>query len=419
MPGIEKTGSRFYNVENSRKESTEVYMSRRPTKKKRMAILVVVFLAAALLFVWQEREGIRGAILTWDEEVPYQQVSLEERSLEDKYYYGQIPEEDQKAYQEVLEGLREHKEEIYVHCEKAERANELFVLVLKDFPEIFWCDGRVTATAYSGGEPYTVLEPRYLCGAEEQKERQQEIQEEAREWLAGAPADAGDFEKIQYVYETIVDQVEYEAEAPDGQNIYSVLVNRRSVCAGYAKATQYLLERLGVFCTYVTGETREGESHAWNLVLCEGDYYYVDTTWGDPVFQSEEGEEQQGYINYDYLCCSEEELFRTHTPDGDVELPRCTSMDWNYYVVNGMYYTDYDREEILKKMNQVISEGGNPSVFKFSDEKIYEQAREGILGDLIKRAADNLGRWYDLTEVHYRYLDQESQNKITIYWQYE
>lgn len=401
-------------------------MRRRPRRRKKscftvagLTVLATVLLGAVLFFVWQEGEGFSGALLVQEEEVPYQQVSLEEGSLGDKYYYRQIPEADQKAYQEVLEGLREHQEEIYVHCEKAERANELFALVLKDFPEIFWCDGRVTATAYSGGEPYTVLEPRYLCGVEEQKEREQEIQEEAREWLAGAPGEAGDFEKIQYVYETIVDQVEYKEEAPDGQNIYSVLVNRQSVCAGYAKATQYLLEQLGVFCTYVTGETREGESHAWNLVLCEGDYYYVDTTWGDPVFQSEEGEEQQGYINYDYLCCSEEELFRTHTPDGDVELPRCTSMDWNYYVVNGMYYTDYDREEILKKMNQVISEGGNPSVFKFSDEKIYEQAREGILGDLIKRAADNLGRWYDLTEVHYRYLDQESQNKITIYWQYE
>ena len=87
---------------------------------------------------------------------------------------------------------------------------------------------------------------------EEQKDREQEIREEAREWLAGAPGEAGDFEKIQYVYETIVDQVEYKEEAPDGQNIYSVLVNRQSVCAGYAKATQYLLEQLGVFCTYVT-----------------------------------------------------------------------------------------------------------------------------------------------------------------------
>ncbi len=26
------------------------------------------------------------------------------------------------------------------------------VLVLKDFPEIFWCDGRVSATAYTGEE---------------------------------------------------------------------------------------------------------------------------------------------------------------------------------------------------------------------------------------------------------------------------
>ena len=151
-------------------------MRRRPRRRKKscftvagLTVLATVLLGAVLFFVWQEGEGFFGALPAQEEEVPYQQVSLEEGSLEDKYYYGQIPEEDQKAYQEVLEGLREHQEEIYVHCEKAERANELFALVLKDFPEIFWCDGRVTATAYSGGEPYTVLEPRYLCGVEEQK----------------------------------------------------------------------------------------------------------------------------------------------------------------------------------------------------------------------------------------------------------
>ena len=130
-------------------------MRRRPRRRKKscftvagLTVLATVLLGAMLFFVWQEGEGFFGALPAQEQEVPYQQVSLEERSLEDKYYYGQIPEEDQKAYQEVLEGLREHKEEIYVHCEKAERANELFVLVLKDFPEIFWCDGRVTATAH-------------------------------------------------------------------------------------------------------------------------------------------------------------------------------------------------------------------------------------------------------------------------------
>ena len=70
-------------------------------------------------------------------------------------------------------------------------------------------------------------------------------------------------------------------------------------------------------------------------------------------------------------------------------------------------------------MNEVISQGGNPSVFKFSDSQVYEQAKEGIFGDLIQRAADNLARWYGLAEVRYRYLDEEAQNKITIYWQYE
>ena len=87
------------------------------------------------------------------------------------------------------------------------------------------------------------------------------------------------------MYDPVVDEVDYDESAPDNQNIYSIFVNRQSVCAGYSKATQYLLEQLGVFRTYVTGKTTEGGNHAWNLVKCNGDYYYVDTTWGDPVFQ--------------------------------------------------------------------------------------------------------------------------------------
>ena len=44
-------------------------------------------------------------------------------------------------------------------------------------------------------------------------------------------------------------------------SIYSVLVNGESVCAGYARTTQYLLERLNVFCTYVTGTATVSYTH--------------------------------------------------------------------------------------------------------------------------------------------------------------
>ena len=125
---------------------------------------------------------------------------------------------------------------------------------------------------------------------------------------------------------------------------------------------------------------------------------------GDPVFQASEGGESKvsGHISYDYMCCNDEQLFMTHTPDDTVELPACTKMDANYYVVNGMYYETYDSAKILEQMNEVISAGENPD----------------ILNHVVKRAAQNLAEWYGLTQVSYQYMDEESLHKITIYWEY-
>ena len=351
--------------------------------------------------------------------VPYQEVSIEEEVVEQKYYYDQLEEKEKIVYKEILQGIEDLSGEIYIHSSDAKRTNEIFERVLMDNPDVFWCDGTAKTTHYEGKEEYTVLEPVYSCTEEEKEERQEEIELEAEIWLEGITDDASDYDKILYVFEYIVNTVEYDAEAEDNQNIYSVFAHKRSVCAGYSKAAQYLLEQLDVFCTYVTGVVRSGESHAWNLVICEGDYYYVDTTWGDPVFLSSAEAIANDYISYDYLCCNDKELLHTHKPDADLKLPECTKMDFNYYVMNGLYYEEYDSKRALKEMNDTISQKKNPSVFKFADSESYEEAHKDIFGQLIDKAAQNLAGQYNLKQVKYTYMDDPELNKIVIYWQYE
>ncbi len=359
--------------------------------------------------------------LTGPKEIPYQEVVIQEEEIGQKFYYQQLSEEDRLTYREILEGLNTNTEEIYIHASDAERANEIFQYILKDCPEIFWCDGTISATSYEGAESYTVLTPTYAYGNEDKERMKAEIEAQAFECLSGISADDLDYNKILYVYEYIVNTVDYDLEAPDNQNIYSVFMHRRSVCAGYSKAAQYLLERLGVFCTYVTGTTSGGQNHAWNLVKCEGDYYYMDVTWGDPVFQASEGEDVKQFqtISYDFMLCDDGELFKNHTPDRDVALPACTTMNRNYYMMNNMYYTSYDPDLALMRMNDVISSGENPSVLKFATDAVYDQAHEDVLQNVMKSAAQNLADWYGLTEVRYQYMDEPELNKITVYWEYE
>lgn len=387
-------------------------------------ILTVLCLILAVLCI--RTAGSEG--ISWireqlfGSEIVYQEVRVGQEELEGKYYYQQIAEEERQAYQEILQGVRDHIDAICIHASKADRANALFQYVMKDFPEIFWCDGTTTATAYDGNEMYTILEPGYLYDEQKKSEMEQEIQMAADQCLSGVPEGADDYQKILYVYEYIVNLVDYDMNASDNQNIYSVFVNHRSVCAGYSKATQYLLERMGVFCTYVTGTTKEGQTHAWNLVLCNGDYYYVDTTWGDPVFQESEGEDTaawQGNVSYDYMCCDDTQISGTHIPDTDAALPACTKMDYNYYVVNGLYYTEYNRDAVLEKMNETIRAGANPTVIKFADHDLYASAYDDIFQNLIKSAAQNLASYYGLSEVRYQYMDDPDLNKIMIIWQYQ
>lgn len=395
-------------------------------RKKRKSCLgmLLKFVISAVMIAVVGLVGIIG--LKWKKsydkqmEIPYQKVNLEETIPAEKYYYESLPENEKIIYQEILQGLFDGEKEIYLHSADAKKNNELFQFVLNDYPEIFWCDGRGNTTVYEkGAESYSVLSPEYQYVGKAREDRQKEIDAVVQTILDNAPKEGTEYEKIQYVYEYVINHTDYQEGSPDNQNIYSVLVNGKSVCAGYARTTQYLLEQLDVFCTYVTGQAKrpdlkEAVPHAWNLISCDGAYYFVDTTWGDPVYLKE----VDTNIVYDYLCISQTELFRTHTPDTGIRLPECISDAANYYVKNGLYYKTYDRDVVLEKMRESIRNQQAQVVFKFAEESVYREAKEEILGRLVKEAAEYLGKMYQLPRVEYSYKDEEILHKITILWSY-
>lgn len=275
----------------------------------------------------------------------------------------------------------------------------IFQCVLDDHPELFYVEG-YSYTKYTRGNKTVAIE---FTGTYNQDEdtvytRKQEIEAAVTEVLKGVGQLEEDYEKIKYVYEFLIENTDYNLESEDNQNIYSVFVNRSSVCQGYAKAFQYLMYRLDVECALVQGKvTRTGEGHAWNLVRSAGAYYYVDATWGDISYESnsesdpEEGDGQSVSdngqtdektlpgVSYDYLCVTTEQLTKTHQPAEPESLPECKAQRDNYYVREKAFFTEYNEEQLAELVDRKLAEGSNAISLRCSSEACYKEMYEALI----------------------------------------
>lgn len=325
------------------------------------------------------------------------------------YYYSLLDDTEKGYYDQLSEAVASEEESVMLQGITYEEADPIFVSVQYDHPEYFWCEGSYT---YRNGDDYVQFIFNYNCTGEEKENREKVIEQQADEILADMPSDSSDYEKVKYVFETLVDRTDYDKAAPENQNIYSVFGNWTTVCAGYAKATKYLLDQMGVDCIYVTGTA--GEFHAWNIVNCDGKYYYVDTTWGDPTYQEGIGVDVNT-IAYEYLCCPGQMLLRTHTPDAAFPLPECTDTSLEYYRLEERYLTSADEDAILNIMEKDIDENAERTDIQFSDQQVYDQVMtqlEAILQEAM--AYETTAKGEDAGGVSYQY--NENTCKITVFW---
>lgn len=350
----------------------------------------------------------------------WEQAALEHGidSTVEEYYYDHLPKELQETYRELYVKIMNNEDSGNVLSSvSVDDFWKTYYSVLADHPEIFWIG--MSAQIEESGFTKQVIsyELESIVPVEERQEMRERLESAADTCVEQISADASVYQKIRFVYEYIIDMTDYGKQSADSQNIQSVLLNHSSVCAGYSKAFQYILNRMGIFCTYITGTIRDGGDHGWNMVRIDGEYYYVDVTWGDPVFANEVDQTQESTINYNYLCCTEEDLFKTHIPSDWTELPACTSDAYNYYKLNGFYYENFDCETIYQALMNSVWNGQSEIVMKFGSSEAYEAAKAELFeGDLLSEPGEYLMEINGVKKWNYRYHTEDDFYLITIYW---
>ena len=352
------------------------------------------------------------------EELRQMEVAQSEEGHQE-YYFKQLTEEEQRVYRELLKGIRVREKEFYLTISDDDSIDRSYHAVLKDHPEIFWVHNRekIYKTTYSDSD-YCVFTPGYTYTDSEIDEIQTAMEQSFQEVRALIPEDASDYEKVRIVYTYVIDHTQYQT-GEDDQSIAGVFWKKSAVCAGYAGAVQYLLERLDIPCIYVDGSTKGStEGHAWDIVKIGQEYYYVDATNGDqPDFLNGDAAqlEEHKTIIYDYLCPFPEEYERTYTPSEELTVPACTAKDLDFYVLNQGYFEDYSWQDIYDYCKMRMDNGAAVVRFKFGSQESFSEACQELLDDgVVQNVAQYYMKLHGLGQVEYHYGVMD--NFYTIYF---
>ena len=134
-----------------------------------------------------------------------------------------------------------------------------------------------------------------------------------------------DVENLKIVHDYLIDNTEYDTDIEDGAtrnsyNIYGVLIGRKAVCEGYARTYKAIMDDLGIPCIIACGigknNSGETESHAWNYVYVNENWYAIDVTWDDPIIIGNGGLNNE--IRYRYFLKGAEQFFVDHFEDGNI-----------------------------------------------------------------------------------------------------
>lgn len=357
--------------------------------KKILAILLCIICIAAVYVALYKTD--RNAVVTPEqsgESTAYSQPAAEEGSPY-KIYYDTLSDIEKQAYNEILSEIYDMPATIRVPRITAEQLDSVFSALLYDNPDLFFVGRKCTLIT----KPFSVrCSTEYIMEKDEYERCKAELEKVCADVMSSLSEPENEWQTELEIHDYIIENCEYKLVENDHNysSAYGALVNGKAACEGYSKAAKLLLDMAGIENAVISGISKDEKgvsgAHMWNAVKINGDYYYLDCTWDDPV--NEDGRDVK---IYSYFNISDEMISATHS-DFSHDFG-CNSTKENYHIKTGRFFESYSRENEQAVAGIIADEleaGGDMIELRFGTKKAFDNA----VDELIKK-----GRIYNVLSL--------------------
>jgi hypothetical protein len=310
------------------------------------------------------------------------------RTFADRYAYSTLTDEEKALYENIVANASVLKLKVDPEYRAVDKAmwDKVYCMVYNQEPQLFWMSPKLSQI---GRIYYRNLDPESV------KTMQAEIDATVKTILAEISGKT-DFEKLDYLNtylslnSTFLLGEETDTEANYNSTIYNAFAGGTAKqgdiqCVGYAHAVQYICDRVGINSMVVTGVTETGQSHAWNKVQLDGDWYNYDVTWDDPILDTPNYKN----VRHMYMLVPDSwildithfsenlKFYNDGTSFKYFDPPACNSTAMNWFHQKGELYTDSASAiaELNRQLENAAANGLRTTEIMVSDKSVYDAVR--------------------------------------------
>ena len=328
-----------------------------------------------------------------------------------KHHFNRLSDTEKAAYNAILSVISDFPQRIEIPALTRNELNEMYAALLHDNPELFFLSGDSVMRQI---KKRTYIYPNYRMDVADYDAMSRKCSEIAAQILDEAREEKSVFGRERTVHDRLIAMCSYTDDEADiyRSTIYGALCGAEASCEGYAKTAKYLLDQLDIPCFVVLGNSTppgsRTQSHMWNAVQLNGNWYHLDLTWDDPVL-----EKGGQLIRYSYFNVTDETLAATHT-DYDAGVV-CDATQDNFFVHEKLLFTAFGEEESNRAASyaaQVLNAGSDGFQLRFADEAAYVNAQKTLFDEesiyaLLKQIEKKTEQTFATDQVTYFTTDEE------------